>query len=126
MTAVEEKISNLAKKKPDYNTKISEIKKWLTDNNHDKFITNPEVFDARLALANLVTETDFLTKLKSLKRKIISNKTKHLLNEIELKKMQTFDSMHLVQKVILKKMIHKIILVFQLMYKYKGCRCWLW
>ena len=66
-------------------------------------------FDARLALANLVTETDFLTKLKSLKQKIISNKTKHLLVEIELKKLQTFDSMHLVAKVILKKMVHKII-----------------
>ena len=34
-------ISGLAKK-TDYNTKISEIEKKLTDHNHDKYITNPE------------------------------------------------------------------------------------
>ena len=53
-------------KKTDYNTKISEIEKKLTDHNHDKYITTPEfnnlaagVFTARLAQANLVTKTDF-------------------------------------------------------------------
>ena len=29
-------------KKKDYDTKISEIKKTLTDHNHDKYITTPE------------------------------------------------------------------------------------
>ena len=38
-----------------------------------------DVFNARLAQANLVTKTDFDAKLSSLNRKITSNKTKHLL-----------------------------------------------
>ena len=29
-------------KKTDYNTKITEVEKKLTDNNHDKYITTPE------------------------------------------------------------------------------------
>ena len=62
--------SNLVKK-TDYNTKITEIKKKLTDYNHDKHITAPEfntlsaeVFDARSAQANLVTKKNFDDKLK--------------------------------------------------------------
>ena len=46
---------------------------------------------ARLAQADLVTKTDFDTKLKSLNKKINSNKTKLLLVEIELKKRKTFN-----------------------------------
>ena len=34
-------VSNLVKK-TDYNTKISELEKKLTDHNHDKYITTPE------------------------------------------------------------------------------------
>ena len=70
------------------------IKKF-TDHNHDKYITTPEfnklstdVFNARLAQANLITKTDFDAKLSSLNRKITSNKTKHLLVENELKKLK--------------------------------------
>ena len=58
LTTVENKIpsvSNLVKK-TDYNTKITEIEKKLTDHNHDKYITTPEfntlvadVFNTRLA-----------------------------------------------------------------------------
>ena len=47
--------------KTNYNTKITEIEKKLTDHNHDKYITTPEfntlaadVFNARLAQANLI------------------------------------------------------------------------
>ena len=68
LTAVENKIpsvSNLVKK-TDYNTKITEIEKKLTDHNHDKYITTPEfntlaasVFNARLAQANLITKSRF-------------------------------------------------------------------
>ena len=43
-------------KRTDYNTKIADIEKKLTDHNHDNSITNPEfnkftadIFDARLA-----------------------------------------------------------------------------
>ena len=53
-----------------------------------------ENFAARLAEANLVTKTGFDNKLSSLNRKITSNKTKHLLVENELKKLETFDSIY--------------------------------
>ena len=46
------------------------------------------VFTAILALENLVTKTDFDTKLQSLNERITSNKTKHLLVENELKKQK--------------------------------------
>ena len=100
LPAVENKVSdviNLVKKKTNYNTKISEIeKKVLTiiiiDPNHNRYIINPEFnnlaaggFTARIAKGNLVTETDFDTKLQSLNEKINSNKTKHLLVETDLK-----------------------------------------
>ena len=51
-------------------------------------------FAARLAQVNLVTKTDFDNKLSSLNRKITSNKTKHLIVENELKKLETFDSIY--------------------------------
>ena len=58
-------VSNLVKK-TNYETKISELEKKLTDHNHDKYVTTPEfntsaanVFNARLAKANLITKTDF-------------------------------------------------------------------
>ena len=44
-----------------------------------------EVFNARLAQANLVTKTDFDNKLQSLNKKINSNKIMHLLVENGLK-----------------------------------------
>ena len=72
-------VSNLVKKEPDYNTKISEIEKKVTDHDRDKYITSPEFnklteehFAARLAQENLVTKSDFDTKLKSLFIKINS------------------------------------------------------
>ena len=78
-------------KKTDYDTKITEIEKKLTNNNHDKYIATPEfntltanVFDARLAQANLITKIDFNAKLSSLNRK-------QLLVENEFQKLKTFD-----------------------------------
>ena len=72
LSTVENKItdtSNLVRK-TDYNTKITEIEKKITDHNHDKYITTPEFntlatnfFNARIAQANLVTKTDFDNKL---------------------------------------------------------------
>ena len=43
-TAVENKIPNVSNlvKKPDYNTKINETEKKITDHNHDKYIITPE------------------------------------------------------------------------------------
>ena len=72
LTEVENKIPSVSSlvKKTDYDTKISELEKKLTDHNHDKYITTPEfntlaasVFNARLSQANLITKTDFDAKL---------------------------------------------------------------
>ena len=67
------------------------LKKKLNSHNHDKYIDTSQfnklgadVFNARLAQANLITKTDFDTKLSSLNRKITQNKTKHLLVENKL------------------------------------------
>ena len=88
LTAVDNKMPNISSlvKKTDYNTKKSEIEKKNTDQNHDKYINIPEfnrftaeVFDVQLAQANVVTKTDFDTKLIGLNEKINSNKTEHLL-----------------------------------------------
>ena len=101
MTAVKNKIPNVSNlvKKTDYDAKVNEIKKKITDHTHDKYITTTEFnkliaesFAARLAQADLVTKTDFNNKLTDLNRKIVSNKTKDLVIENELKKLKTFDS----------------------------------
>ena len=82
LTAVETKIPNASSlvTKTDYNIKISEIVKKVSDYNHDKYITFPEfnnlvagVFTARLAQADLVTKADFDTKLQILNKRITSN-----------------------------------------------------
>ena len=118
LTAVENKITeaNSLVKKTDYNTKISEIETKRTDHNHDKYITTPEFnevtaenFAGRLKQANLETKTNFDDKPRSLNQKIDSNKTEHLVIKNELKNLKTFDSVVLLEKVILKKMVHKCI-----------------
>ena len=80
LTTVENKIpsvSNLVDK-TNYNTKITEIDNKLTDHNHDKYIDAWEfnklaadVFNARIAQANLITKIDFDEKLSSLNRKLL-------------------------------------------------------
>ena len=99
LTAVENKIpSNLVN---EYDTKISEIEKKITDHDHDKYITTPEFdkltaenFATKLAQANLASKSgianfvknrDFDNKPKKLNKKVTSNKTKHLLVKNELK-----------------------------------------
>ena len=69
-------------KKTDYNTKVIEIENKLSNHNHDKYINTSEfnklaadVFNARLAQANLITKTDFDAKLSNLNRKITQNKS---------------------------------------------------
>ena len=57
-----------------------------------------DVFNARLAQANLITGIDFNAKLLSLNRKITANKTKNLLVGNELKKLKTFDSSYFIGK----------------------------
>ena len=127
LTAVENKISDLSSlvKKTNYDTKISDLEKKLTDHNHDKYITIPEfntfaadVFDVTLAQANLITKTDFDAKLLSLKRTITSNESKHLPVENELKKLKTFDSSYFIGKSHFEEDGTQNYLVFQPMYRY--------
>ena len=91
--------------KTDYNTKVTEIEKKLNNHNHDKYIDTSEfnklafdVFNARLAQANLITKTDFDAKLSNLNRKITQNKSKHLFAENELNKLKTFGSNYFIGK----------------------------
>ena len=76
------------------------------------------MFTARLKQANLVTKTDFDDKLKSYNQKITTNKTKHLLVENELKKLQTFDSFYFRGKIHYKEDDTQNYLVFDPMYRY--------
>ena len=57
-----------------------------------------DVFSARIAQANLITKTDFDSKLSNLNRKITKNKTDHLLVQKDLNKLQTFDSSYFIDK----------------------------
>ena len=68
-----------------------------------------DVFNSRLARANVVTKTDFDVKLSSLDRKLTSNKSKHLLIENELKELKTFNWIYIFGKFLLEKMLYKII-----------------
>ena len=82
-TAVENKITNVSNlvKKQTMTLKLQKLKINLII---ITLITTPElnslatnVFNARIAQANLITKTDFDAKLSSLNRKITQNKTKH-------------------------------------------------
>ena len=92
LTAVENKIPSISGlvKKTDYNTKITDIENKLNNHNHnhDKYVATSEfstlaanVFNARLAQANLIAKTDFDAKLSG---KITANKTKYFLNDNDL------------------------------------------
>ena len=107
-------------KKADYDTKVTEIENKLNNHNHDKYITTPEfntlaadVFNARLAQANLVTKTDFDAKLSSLNKRVTLNKTKHLLVENELKKLKAFDLSYFIGKSHFEEDGAQNYLVFQ-------------
>ena len=93
LTTVENKIPSISGlvKKTYYNTKITDIENKLNNHNHDKYVATSQfntlagdVFNARLAQANLITKTDFDAKLSSLNKKITANKTKHFLNYNDL------------------------------------------
>ena len=99
--------------KTDYKTKVTGIENKLNSHNHEKYIDTSvfnklaaDVFNARLAQANLTTKTDFDAKLSSLNKKITQNKTENLLLENELKHLIL---VILLERVILKKMVLKII-----------------
>ena len=127
MTTVENKIRNVSSlvTKTDYNIKISEIEKKVSDHNHDKYITTPEFnnlitenFKARLAQTNLVTKTDFDTELKKISDRVTSNKSKHLLVETELRKLEKVDPSYVRGRSHFEEDGVQNYLVFQPMYKY--------
>ena len=82
LTAVENKIPSVSSllKKTDYDTKIPEIEKKLTDHNHDKYITTLEfntlAADWQISRSQFDNKNDFDAKLSSLNRKITPNKSK--------------------------------------------------
>ena len=67
-----------------------------------------DVFNARLAQANLITKTDFDAKLSSLNRKITENKTENLLVKNELNKLKHLIQTILLARASLKKIVLKI------------------
>ena len=80
LTAVENKILSLSSlvKKANYDTKISELEKKLTDHNHDKYITTPDyntlaadIFNARLVQANLITKKILMLNCQVLTEKLL-------------------------------------------------------
>ena len=76
----------------------------------------------------MITKTDFDAKLSSLNRKIIQNKTKHLLVENELSKLKTFDSSYFIGKSHFGENGTENYLVFQPLnkyYKYCDYKYWL-
>ena len=95
LTVVENKIPDVSSliKKTDYNTKISDIEKKITDHDHDKYITTPafntmaaSTFNARLAAqTDLIRKPEFDAKLKIISDRVTLNNSKHLLVENELK-----------------------------------------
>ena len=109
MTAIENKIldvRSLVKKNRLWH-KISEIEKNITYHGHNKYITTQEFnkltgenFAARLAQADLVTKTNFDTKLISLTEIINSNKAKHFLVENEIRSYR-----HLINVIFKVKII---------------------
>ena len=112
-------------KKTDYDTKISDIEKRITNHDHDKYIITSEfntmaanVFNTRLAQANVITKTDFDARLSGLNKKITANKTKHLLVENELKKVEKFDAAYFRGKNHFEEDRTQNYLVFQPVYKY--------
>ena len=105
--------------------KLVSFKKRLTDHNHDKYITTREfntlatdVFNARLAKANLVTKAAFDAKLSILNRKVTSNKSKHLLVENKLKELEAFDWIYIIGKDSFGEDGTQNYLVFQPMRRY--------
>ena len=71
----------------------------------------------RLAQTNSITKIDFV-KLSSLNKKIAKNKSKHLLVENELKKLETFYSSYVIGKSHVDEDGTQNYLVFQWLNKY--------
>ena len=72
LNPIENKVPNFSSlvKKTDYDIKVGEAEKKLTDHSHNKYVTTSEfntfteeIFAAKLTQANLITKADFGHKL---------------------------------------------------------------
>ena len=127
LTAVENKtpdVKNLVNK-TDYQAKVTEIENKHTNHNHDKYTDTQEfnkltadVFNERIAQVDLITKTEFDSRLSKLNRKITANKSKHLLVENELNKLKTFDSSYFIRKSHFEEDGTQKFLVFQPIIRY--------
>ena len=98
----------------------------VNDHNNDKYITTPEfntlaadVFKARLAAqTDLIRKPDFDSKLKEISDRVTKNKTKHLLVENELKKLQKLDAAYFRGKSHFEEDSTRSYLVFHPIYRY--------
>ena len=124
LTTVENKMPNVGNSvnKTDY---VTEIENKLNNHNHDKYITTSEfntfaadVFNSRIARANLITKRDFDDKLSNLNSKITANKSKYLLVENELKELITFDLVYFIGKSHFEEDGTQNYLIFQPLCKY--------
>ena len=68
-------------------------------------------------IAYFIKEIDFNNKIKNLNKKVTSNKSKHLLIENELKKLQTFDSNLFIGQNYFNNNRAQLYLIFQPIYK---------
>ena len=127
LTTVENKIpdvSNLVKK-TNYNTKVTDIESKLNNHNQDKYIRTPkfntlaaDVFNTRLAQANVVVKTDFDNTVSSLDNEIATNKTKNKSIENEIKKLKTLDLSFFIGKSHFEEDGSQNYLVFQPIKRY--------
>ena len=72
----------------------------------------------RIAQANLITKTEFDSKLSNLNRKFTKNKTDHLLVQNDLSKLKTFDLSYFIGKSHFEDDGTQNYLVFQPVYRY--------
>ena len=101
--------------KTNYNTKVSEIESKIDNHNHDKYVA----FTSLNAMSvKLITNTKLDAELKKNCDKATSNKTKDLLLENEIKKLQKFDAAYFRGKNYFDNDGTQNYLVFQPVYKY--------
>ena len=79
-------------KKTDFNSKITEVEGRIPSISGLATSSALTVVENKIPdIIGLVTKTDFDSELKAISDKVTKNKSKHLLVEIELKKLKTLD-----------------------------------
>ena len=106
LTVVENKIPDVSSlvKKRDFNTKVTEIEGEIPDVSNlvkkTDFNTKVTEIEGKIPdVSNLVKNTDFDTRLKQISDRVTKNKSKHLLVQNELKKLEKFDAAYFRGKI---------------------------